>query len=188
MMRNNKAFFFLAALLVAAAFFALPASAQAASRDPHLDRAVELRGQALSAYNLGDYDRAADLARQARAELALIKNAPRPAAVAVEPPVETPPAPTPVAGEELPPLPASYTVRLVPGDRDCLSKIAGFSFVYGDPNKWVLLYRANKSTLKHPEDADIILPAEVLVIPSIAGEARAGSYEPGKQYPRFVTE
>jgi nucleoid-associated protein YgaU len=182
MMRTNKAFFFLAALLAAAAFFAVPASAQTAARDPHLDRAVELRAQALSAYDSGDYDKAADLARQAKAELALIKPAARPAA-AVEPPVATP-----VAGEELPPLPASYTVRLVPGDRDCLSKIAGFSFVYGDPNKWVLLYRANKTTLKHPEDADIILPAEVLVIPSIAGEARSGSYEPGKRYPRFMTE
>jgi hypothetical protein len=46
-----------------------------------------------------------------------------------------------------------------------------------------MLYEANKGTLKHPEDADILLPGEVLIIPSIAGEARNGAWEAGKTYP-----
>jgi len=73
----------------------------------------------------------------------------------------------------------SYTVRLVPGNRDCLFKIAGYDFVYGDPTKWTMLYRANESIIKkkydryakkvpqskysHPED--LIFPGQVLDIP-----------------------
>jgi nucleoid-associated protein YgaU len=146
---------------------------------------MELRGQALSAFGSGDYDAAADLARQAKAELALIQEVP-PMAKAEAPaeaaPVEAAPVET---APETPALPASYTVRLIPTDRDCLSKIAGYSFIYGDRAKWIELYKANKGTLKHPENADIILPGEVLVVPSISGEVREGSWEDGKQYPSF---
>jgi nucleoid-associated protein YgaU len=129
---------------------------------------VELRSQAKSAYDTGDYDTATDLARQAKAELALIGGMPAQATA------------------EALPLPASYTVRLIPDDRDCLSKIAGYPFVYGDRARWPLIYRANKATLKHPENADIILPGEVLVIPSITGETRAGAWEEGKEYPNYT--
>jgi nucleoid-associated protein YgaU len=146
---------------ILAAFLLAPlASAQAPSSDPHVARAIELRGQAVSAYDAGDYDAATELARKAKAELALAVGA-------------------------LSPLPASYTVRLIPADRDCLSKIAGYSFVYGDRGEWVRLYRANKATLKHPENADILLPGEVLVIPSVAGEARAGEWNPEAKYPEL---
>ena len=144
--------------------------------DPHYAKAVELRAQAQSAYDSGNYDGAAELARQAKAELALIAGKPGRAAAAT-------PAAAPSA--EALPLPASYTVRLIPDDRDCLSKIAGYPFVYGDRNKWPLIYRANKTTLKHPENADIILPGEILLIPSIAGETRSGAWEEGKDYPVF---
>jgi nucleoid-associated protein YgaU len=133
------------------------ASAQVLSSDPHYAKAIELRGQAVSAYDAGDYDRATDLARKAKAELGLVSASS--------------------------PLPASYTVRLIPADRDSLSKIAGYPFVYGDRKEWVRLYRANKNTLKHPENADIVLPGEVLVIPSVAGEARSGEWNPEAKYP-----
>jgi nucleoid-associated protein YgaU len=185
-MRTKPALF--AAIFFTVILFA-PLAAQTA-QDPHLAKAMDLRGQALSAFGSGDYDAAAVLAKQAKAELALIPGAPPIAKV--EAPVEAaaaeaaPVEPAPVeAAPENPALPASYTVRLIPEDRDCLSKIAGYSFIYGDRAKWIELYKANKGTLKHPENADIVLPGEVLVIPSISGEAREGSWEEGKEYPSF---
>jgi nucleoid-associated protein YgaU len=135
------------------------ASAQASSSDPHLAKAIELRGQAASAYDAGDYDGATELARKAKAELALVSG--------------------------LSPLPASYTVRLIVEDRDSLSKIAGYPFVYGDRAEWLRLYQANKGTLKHPENADIILPGEVILIPSLAGERREGEWRAEAEYPRI---
>jgi len=134
--------------------------AQEASDDPHYLRAVELREEALAAYDLGDYDGAADLARQAKAELALY-------------------------GGGLSPLPASYTVQLIPGDRDSLYKIAGFPFVYGDGELWYRLFQFNRSTLQHPDDEDHIEPGEVIKIPSIDGEHREGEYDPSRTYPDF---
>lgn len=144
------------------AFLLTPASwaQDASAADPHLAAAIELRAQARDAYGAGDYDRATELARKAKAELGLVAELSKKGA-----------------------LPASYTVRLIPSDRDCLSKIAGYPFVYGDRSQWVLLYKANKATLKHPEDADILLPGEVIVIPSLAGESRSGVWEEGSQYP-----
>ena len=159
-------FCLLSAFLLAPASWAQAAAAQD-GRDPHLVAALELRGQAKVAYDAGDYDAAAELARKAKAELALV-------AVKKAEPLST-----------ALPLPASYTVRLIDADRDCLSKIAGYPFVYGDRKLWVVLYRANKTTLKHPENADLILPGEVLVIPSLAGEERSGAWEEGAEYPSY---
>ncbi len=145
--------------VVAVLLLASPALAEgtAAQGDQHIAKALELRGLALSAYSTGDYDSAAELARKARAELALV--------------------------EGILPLPATYTVRLLPGDRDCLTMIAAYPFVYGDWAKWTILFRANMDTLQHPEDADIILPGEVLVIPSLAGERRSGAFDDKAKYP-----
>lgn len=139
-------------------------AATSGASNPHIAKAMQLRSQAGSAYDAGDYDAAALLAKQAKNELALVGG--RSAATKAT-------------------LPASYTVRLIPSDRDCLSKIAGYSFVYGDRNRWTELFKANKATLKHPENEDLILPGEVLVIPSIAGEARDGAWSLGGEYPEF---
>jgi hypothetical protein len=169
-----------AILLIAGILLAPSVAAQAAAGDPHLARALELRGEALAAYDAGDYDSAAELARRAKAELALIAEE-QPPAIAQVAPVEAP-----VADQA--PLPAFYSVRLLPEDRDSLSKIAGYPFIYGDRSKWVVLYRANKKTLKHPENADIILPYELLIIPSISGETRVGEYDASKEYSAFEIE
>lgn len=156
-MRTKILFCLLSALLLASAIQAESASDAAGVADSHLAKAIELRADARKAYDTGDYDTATVLAKQAKAELDLVR------------------------GKTL--LPASYTVRLIPGDRDCLSKIAGYPFVYGDRSQWVRLYQANKATLKHPEDADILLPGEVILIPSLAGEKRSGDWSEGKNYP-----
>jgi nucleoid-associated protein YgaU len=71
----------------------------------------------------------------------------------------------------------SYTVKLAPGNRESLSRIA--SFIYGSAAKWRALYRSNRSIMdnkydryvKHAADpkysraADLIYPGQVLDIP-----------------------
>ncbi len=150
----------IATIFLLAAVLISPIVAQEATEDPHYLRAVELRQEALNAYDMGDYDGAAELARQAKAELALY-------------------------GGGLAPLPASYTVQLIPEDRDSLYKIAGFPFVYGDGELWYRLFQANRSALLNPDDEDLIEPGEVIEIPSIDGEHREGEYDPSKTYPDF---
>ncbi len=80
------------------------------------------------------------------------------------------------------PLPKYYAVRLIPDRRDCLWRIAEYPFVYGDPWKWRMLYDANKAVLVNPNDPDLILPGQILEIPSLRGETRAGTWDPTKPY------
>lgn len=80
------------------------------------------------------------------------------------------------------PLPRYYTVRLIPERRDCLWRIAEYPFVYGDPWQWRMLYDANKTIFENPNDPDLILPGQVLEIPSIRGETRSGTWDPAKPY------
>ena len=90
--------------------------------------------------------------------------------------VPPPPAPTPetTAPEQqatpaAPAQPANYTV--VRGD--CLWRIAARSDVYGNPDEWPLIYKANSDKIT---DADLIYPGQVLVInhhPSAAAVAAA---------------
>lgn len=72
-------------------------------------------------------------------------------------------------------LAAFYTVKLNPARRDCLWRIAGFDFVYGDSRQWRHLYEANKETFPNPNNPDLIKPGQVLKIPSIKGETRSGT-------------
>jgi nucleoid-associated protein YgaU len=72
-------------------------------------------------------------------------------------------------------LAAYYTVKLNTERRDCLWRIAGFDFVYGDPFQWRRLYEANKDSFPDPKNPDWIEPGQVLKIPSIRGEARSGT-------------
>ncbi len=73
----------------------------------------------------------------------------------------------------------SYTVRLAPGNRECLYRIAAYNFIYNDPTKWPALFRSNESIIKkkyeqyakhnpHPKYShleDLIFPGQVLDIP-----------------------
>ncbi|HWR10708.1 MAG TPA: hypothetical protein VN445_02700, partial [Rectinemataceae bacterium] len=83
---------------------------------------------------------------------------------------------------EFAPLPAKYVVRLIPARRDCLWRIAEYAFIYNNPLKWPVLYEANKKTFKDPSNPDLIYPNQVLVIPSIKGETRSGTWDPKKTY------
>lgn len=55
-----------------------------------------------------------------------------------------------------------YKVRLIPENRDCLWKISGYKFHYGNPRLWPAIYRANKAKIKNP---DLIYPGQVFKIP-----------------------
>jgi myosin heavy subunit len=74
----------------------------------------------------------------------------------------------------------SYTVKLERQNRECLYRISGYDFVFGDPAKWPYLYRANQSIIdrgynrckekrgssfKYTRAADLIFPGQVLDIP-----------------------
>ncbi|MEN6364628.1 MAG: hypothetical protein ABFC81_06090, partial [Rectinema sp.] len=72
--------------------------------------------------------------------------------------------------------------RLIPERRDCLWRIAEYSFVYNNPLKWPVLYEANKKTFKDPSNPNLIFPGQVLAIPSIKGEERSGSWDSAKTY------
>ncbi len=83
---------------------------------------------------------------------------------------------------EFAPLPARYTVRPWAQTKDCFWNIAGYSWVYGDPTKWRLLYEANKTKLRRPDNPDLLHVGTVLDIPSIAGEVREGLWVAGRAY------
>ncbi|MFC1504161.1 LysM peptidoglycan-binding domain-containing protein [Spirochaetota bacterium] len=56
----------------------------------------------------------------------------------------------------------TYTVRLMPQKRDCLWRIAEYNFIYTDPFKWPLIWKANVDQI---EDPDLIYPGQVFKIP-----------------------
>jgi len=133
------------------------ASKNAANNYPELfKQGGEALADAKTAYNALDYTRAKDLAAQSYWTLMQIN--------------------------EFAPLPSTYKVRLIPQRRDCLWRIAEYTFVYNNPYKWPVLYQANKATFKDPSNPDLIFPGQILKIPSIKGEAREGAWDPDKTY------
>jgi nucleoid-associated protein YgaU len=81
--------------------------------------------------------------------------------------------------------PAVYVVRLIPARRDCLWRIAEYSFIYNNPLKWTVIYEANKKTFRDPGNPNLIFPGQQLQIPAIKGETRDGTYDPDKDYKAF---
>lgn len=81
--------------------------------------------------------------------------------------------------------PAVYVVRLIPARRDCLWRIAEYPFIYNNPLKWTVIYEANKKTFRDPGNPNLIYPGQKLVIPSLRGETRDGTYDPEKAYKPF---
>jgi tetratricopeptide (TPR) repeat protein len=88
----------------------------------------------------------------------------------------------PVREDGTSPLPAQYTVRTWEANKDCLWNIAAYSWVYGDPQKWRVLYDANKAKLPDPNNPHLIEPGMVLQIPSIRGEVRQGMWDSRANY------
>lgn len=79
----------------------------------------------------------------------------------------------------LPDKPSQYTVQLIPGNRDCLYRISGYDFIYGDPTQWPRIYRANQTLInsayqqyvrrveepKYERAEDLIFPGQEFDIP-----------------------
>ncbi len=80
---------------------------------------------------------------------------------------------------KLPDKPSTYTVKLNPGNRDCLYRISGFDNIYDDVTEWPRLYRGNKGMIdqsyeryksyidepKYDRPQDLIFPGQELDIP-----------------------
>ena len=62
-----------------------------------------------------------------------------------------------------PPDELKYYTVLIPEARDCLWRIAGYPFVYGDPRLWPKIWKANKHLIVDP---DLIYPDQKFVIPA----------------------
>jgi nucleoid-associated protein YgaU len=136
----------------------------------------EASGDITDAKTLLDTEEYVKSANFSKAAIAALENIQVIAAVA--------PAPAKIAPAEpkAPPLPGTYTVRLIMARRDCFWRIAGYPFVYNDPWKWKTLYAANKSVLTDPNNPDLIQPGQIFTIPSLEGEEREGEYDPDQTY------
>ena len=141
-------------------------------------QASDLYADAGTAYSGEDYKTAADKARQSVAALddiaAAIAKAEADARAAAE-----------AAKAKGPVWPAVYVVRLIPGHRDCLWRIAEYPFIYNNPLKWTVIYAANKKTFRDPGNPNLIFPGQQLTIPAIKGESRDGTYDPTVTYKPF---
>ncbi len=75
-----------------------------------------------------------------------------------------------------------YKVRLIPHRRDCLWRIAEYKFIYGNPWKWPIIYKANKDKIKDP---DLIYPGQIFDIPELDknGKPILLTEEPSKELP-----
>jgi nucleoid-associated protein YgaU len=139
---------------------------------------------AVAARKAEDLDGAIALARKVMSQLASVREAPPVVEVpVVEVPVVVVPVVVPVVETPKPiTYPASYKVRPWAETKDCFWNIAGYPWVYNDPTKWPVLYEANKTKLKRPNDPNLLNVGIVLTIPSIQGEIREGIWEKGRSY------
>lgn len=86
---------------------------------------------------------------------------------------------------EVLPLPAKYVVDPWDPSRDCFWNIAKNPAVYGNPFLWEKLYEANRKNLKRPSNPNLLMPKMTVIIPSIRGELREGTYDPSIEYEPF---
>ena len=82
-------------------------------------------------------------------------------------------------------LPEYYTVVSRVPLTDALWRIAAMSFVYDEALYWERLYLENRNVLRDPNNPNLIFPGQVLKIPSILGESRAGTYDEALEYVTF---
>lgn len=84
------------------------------------------------------------------------------------------------------PLPQYYVVRTWRDAKHCFWTIAGYPYVFDDSFQWRKLYEANKDKIPDPDNPNLILPGTVLTIPSLYGEYREGTFDPGKKYDPLI--
>jgi nucleoid-associated protein YgaU len=145
-------------VLLAAGLFA-----QSLEDNEYYKKSVELANMSQEAMDAADYDAAAEYAIESQRYAALSRQYIEEALAAAR----GRPAPQGV-------LAAEYEVKLNPARRDCLWRIAGYDFIYGNSREWRRLYEFNKSTFRNPDNPNLIYPGQILKIPPISGEARQG--------------
>ena len=82
-------------------------------------------------------------------------------------------------------LPKYYVVRRHIPITDCMWRIAAMDFVYGDRNEWRRIYELNRDNFVQSSNPHLIVPGQILEIPSLRGEVRQGTYNPEKRYVPF---
>lgn len=76
-------------------------------------------------------------------------------------------------------FPQYYIVVERTKNTDSLWLISSYDFIYGDGRLWRRIYEANKDKIKDP---NIIKKGQILIIPSLKGEKREGTYNPDYTY------
>jgi nucleoid-associated protein YgaU len=150
----KKTLLFLIVLFLTAGLFA-----QILENNEYYKKSVELANQSQTAMEAAEYDAAAEYAIESQKYAALSRQYINEALAALQ---------------NRGALAAEYEVKLNPATRDCLWRIAGFDFVYGNSREWRRLYDYNKNTFRRPDNPDLIYPGQILKIPSINGEPRSG--------------
>lgn len=82
-------------------------------------------------------------------------------------------------------LKTTYKVRLIPERRDCLWRIAEYKYIYDNPWKWPVIYKANKDQIKDP---DLIFPGQVFAIPELDEKGNPVVVEKGTTTEKEVIE
>ncbi|GHU81232.1 hypothetical protein FACS189468_3370 [Spirochaetia bacterium] len=134
--------------------FGIGLFAQSLENNEYYQKSVELADQAQEALDAGDYEAAVQYAKQSQEYAALVT-----------------PAPVVASDPE-----ATYVVKHNPVHRDSLWRIAGYDFIYGDSTQWRVLYDFNRNTFPDPDNPDLIVPGQVLRIPSLRSFGLAASY------------
>jgi nucleoid-associated protein YgaU len=150
----KKTLLFLIVLFLTTGLFA-----QTLKNNEYYKKSVELANQSQAALEAADYDVAAEYAIESQKYAALSRQYINEALAALK---------------NRGALVAEYEVKLNPAKRDCLWRIAGFDFIYGNSREWKRIYDYNKSTFRYPDNPDFIYPGQILKIPSINGEPRSG--------------
>jgi nucleoid-associated protein YgaU len=136
-----------------------PVTAGPLANNQYYRKSVELANQSQTAMDAADYEAAAEYAIESQKYAALSRQY-------IE---ET------LAGmQNRTGLAAEYEVKYNPANRDCLWKISGFDFIYGNPREWRRLYDHNRNTFRYPDNPNLIYPGQILKVPSINGEPRSG--------------
>lgn len=82
-------------------------------------------------------------------------------------------------------LPKYYVVRPWKTSGDCLWNITKRTYVYNNPHLWENIYHANIDKMSDPKNPNLLLPGQVITIPSAAGELREGTWTEGVEYEVF---
>ena len=148
-------------ILLVAGLFLLASGvfAQSLENNEYYTKSVEYANMSQTSMDEADYDAAAEYAIESQRYAALSRQFIEDALA---------------AARNSSVLATEYEVKRNPARRDCLWRIAGYDFIYGNSKEWRRIYEHNKSTFRYPDNPNLIYPGQILKIPSIKEEIRRG--------------